>query len=143
MIMVLYRIISVVMGTVLLSTFKWLSCLLNDPTIDPRQSLQLPHRHTHMVLVRIWGDGLLPAPTGPPPPESNVINLVITFPKAFPLGEGGLPRSGKTDEVPGGWFRAFIITEAQSIMSGDLISHGKAVTASPKGKPFGGASSLS
>ena len=62
----------------------------------------------------------------------------------LPSGEGGLPRpkglasrrSGKTDEVLGGWLRAFIATEARSIMSGDLISHGKAVTASPKGKPF-------
>ena len=55
-----------------------------------------------------------------PPLKGNVINLATDFPEAFPLGEGGLPRSGKTDEVLGGWLRAFIITEAQSIMSGDL-----------------------
>ena len=48
-----------------------------------------------------------------------------------------MPRSGKTDEVLGGWLRAFIAIEAPSMMSGDLISHGKAVTASPEGKPFG------
>ena len=38
-------------------------------------------------------------------------NLKLT---TLPSGEGGLPRSGKTDEVFSGWFRAFIATEARS-----------------------------
>ena len=66
----------------------------------------------------------------------------------LPFEEGGLPRpkglaalrSGETDEVLGSWFHTFIVTEARSKMSGDLISHGKAVTASPEGKAFGGPS---
>ena len=54
------------------------------------------------------------------PLKGNVVNLATGFPRAFPLGEGGLPQCGKTDEILDGWFRAYIATEARSMMLKDL-----------------------
>jgi len=89
-----------------------------------------------------WGD--LFRRFAPPSPKGKAI---LNGPLAFPFGEGGLPRSGKTEEVlvdglaplfQQEWNIVRSVTkEARGVVPGDLFSLAFGQPASPEGKPFG------